>query len=322
MSRPEPAGPRLVGIVPAGGSGERLGADRPKAFVVLAGRAMLEWSVEVLQDVCDRVVVAVPEGYADEPGRVAGGPSRSASVRNAVDAAPEADVYVVHDAARPLLTEDLVRRCVDALVDGVDGAIAAAPVTDTIKHTDGQGACVSTLERSALWAVQTPAGVPRRGAAARAGRRRGHAGGRHRRRLAGRGGPAAGGRGGRPDRELQGDDAAGPADGRGGAGRAMLTDYHVHLRPDEYDATPAEYFTAENAERYRAAAAERGIAELGVSEHIHRFTAALDVWEHDWWRRNANDDIDAYNAFLREAGLKVGIEADLIRGLHCGFMQM
>jgi len=146
----------LVGIVPAGGSGERLGAQRPKAFVVLAGRAMLEWSAEVLGRVCDRVVVAVPEGYADEPGRVAGGRSRSESVRNAVNAAPEADVYVVHDAARPLLTEELVRRCVDALGAGVDGAIAAAPVTDTIKHTDGQGRVVSTLERSALWAVQTP----------------------------------------------------------------------------------------------------------------------------------------------------------------------
>jgi 2-C-methyl-D-erythritol 4-phosphate cytidylyltransferase len=77
-------------------------------------------------------------------------------VRNAVDAAPEADVFVVHDAARPLLTEELVRRCVEALGQGIDGAIAAAPVTDTIKHTDGQGRVVSTLQRSALWAVQTP----------------------------------------------------------------------------------------------------------------------------------------------------------------------
>ena len=146
----------LVGIVPAGGSGERLGAQRPKAFVVLAGRAMVEWSVEVLERVCDRVVVAAPEGYADQAGRVAGGRSRSESVRNAVAAAPDADVYVVHDAARPLLTEELVRRCVEALGEGIDGAIAAAPVTDTIKHADGQGRVVSTLERSALWAVQTP----------------------------------------------------------------------------------------------------------------------------------------------------------------------
>ncbi len=73
----------VVGIVPAGGSGERLGADRPKAFVVLAGRPLLEWSLEALRETCDRVVVAVPEGYEEPPDRVAGGESRSASVRNA-----------------------------------------------------------------------------------------------------------------------------------------------------------------------------------------------------------------------------------------------
>ncbi len=145
----------LVGIVPAGGSGERLGAQRPKAFVVLAGRPMLDWSVEVLRRVCDRVVVAVPEGH-DADDAVPAGRSRSESVRNATEAAPEASVYVVHDAARPLLTEELVRRCIEALGEGVDGAIAAAPVTDTIKHADGAGRVVSTLDRASLWAVQTP----------------------------------------------------------------------------------------------------------------------------------------------------------------------
>lgn len=94
----------------------------------------------------------------------------------------------------------------------------------------------------------------------------------------------------------------------------MLTDYHVHLRPDDYDATPDRFFTPENAQRYRAAAAERGIGELGISEHIHRFTAALDVWQHDWWQRNAKDDIDQYVEFLREQELRVGIEADMVRG--------
>jgi histidinol-phosphatase (PHP family) len=94
----------------------------------------------------------------------------------------------------------------------------------------------------------------------------------------------------------------------------MLTDYHVHLRPDEDDATPERYFTSENARRYRDAATERGIAELGISEHVHRFTAALGVWQHEWWEQNARDDIDEYNAFVRGAGLKVGIEADLVRG--------
>ncbi|MDX6670045.1 MAG: histidinol-phosphatase family [Solirubrobacteraceae bacterium] len=95
----------------------------------------------------------------------------------------------------------------------------------------------------------------------------------------------------------------------------MLTDYHVHLRPDD-PGTPAErYFTAANAERYREAAAERGIEELGVSEHVHRFRQALDVWEHEWWVRNAVDDLDEYVAFVRErTDLRLGIEADWVSG--------
>ena len=64
----------------------------------------------------------------------------------------------------------------------------------------------------------------------------------------------------------------------------VLTDYHVHLRPDDRDAIAERYFTAANADRYRTVAAERGIAELGVAEHVYRFTAALDVWQHDLWR--------------------------------------
>lgn len=158
----------LVGILPAGGSGERLGAERPKAFVVLAGRPMIEWSLDVLRATCERVVVAVPASELDravpftdragmpDPSEVSGGPSRSESVRNAVLAAPEAEVFVVHDAARPLLTADLVDRCVDALGEGVDGAIAATPVTDTVKQADAGGRVLATLDRAALWAVQTP----------------------------------------------------------------------------------------------------------------------------------------------------------------------
>src|SRR4051794_34482677 len=95
----------------------------------------------------------------------------------------------------------------------------------------------------------------------------------------------------------------------------MLTDYHVHLRPDGDDTPPQRYFTAANAERYREAAEEHGIAELGVSEHIHRFTAALDVWQHPWWRRWATDDLDAYVEFVREeTDLRLGFEADFVAG--------
>ena len=95
----------------------------------------------------------------------------------------------------------------------------------------------------------------------------------------------------------------------------MLTDYHVHLRPDE-DGTDADrYFTRENAERYRESAAERGIAELGVSEHVHRFAQALEVWTHPFWRRWAVDDLDAYCELVRaETDLKLGIEADFVPG--------
>jgi 2-C-methyl-D-erythritol 4-phosphate cytidylyltransferase len=146
----------VVGIVPAGGSGERLGADGPKAFIVLAGRPLLEWSVEALGAVCDRVVVAVPPGFEDGEDRVLGGDSRSASVRNALAAAPEAEVAVVHDAARPLVSRELVERCVAALAPGVDGAIAAARMTDTVKEAAPDGRVLRTLDRSVLWAIQTP----------------------------------------------------------------------------------------------------------------------------------------------------------------------
>jgi 2-C-methyl-D-erythritol 4-phosphate cytidylyltransferase len=146
----------VVGIVPAGGSGERLGADRPKAFVVLAGKELLDWSVDALAGVCERVVAAVPRGYEEAPDRVTGGASRSESVRRALEAAPEATVAVVHDAARPLVTSALVQACVDALEPGVDGAIAASRMDDTVKEAASDRRVVRTLDRSVLWRVQTP----------------------------------------------------------------------------------------------------------------------------------------------------------------------
>jgi 2-C-methyl-D-erythritol 4-phosphate cytidylyltransferase len=146
----------VVGIVPAAGSGERLGSDGPKAFVVCGGRPLVEWSVDVLRSVCDRVIVAVPEGVDDAgPDRVRGGAVRSESVRLALAAAPEASVVVVHDAARPLLTASLVRECIAGL-DGVDAAIAAAPMTDTVKQAGDGGVVERTLDRSRLWRIQTP----------------------------------------------------------------------------------------------------------------------------------------------------------------------
>jgi histidinol-phosphatase (PHP family) len=95
----------------------------------------------------------------------------------------------------------------------------------------------------------------------------------------------------------------------------MLTDFHVHLRPDSFPSEAAAHFTATNAERYREAARERGIELLGVAEHVHRFRQSLDVWRHPWWERNAVDDLDEYCGFVREeTDLKLGIEADFVAG--------
>lgn len=94
----------------------------------------------------------------------------------------------------------------------------------------------------------------------------------------------------------------------------MLTDYHLHLRPDEPDTTAERHFTADNVERYLEAARACGIEEIGVSEHVHRFTQALDVWDHPFWREQATDDLDAYCEFVASTPLKLGIEADYVPG--------
>jgi 2-C-methyl-D-erythritol 4-phosphate cytidylyltransferase len=148
-----------VALVVAAGRGERLGTPVPKAFAVLAGRPMVEWSVAALREVAaiGEIVVALPEGVAAPDGTIGvpGGTQRSHSVRAALAAAAgREDVVLVHDAARPLVTPALVAACLDALGDA-DAAIAAAPVTDTIKECE-DGRVVRTLDRARLWAVQTP----------------------------------------------------------------------------------------------------------------------------------------------------------------------
>jgi 2-C-methyl-D-erythritol 4-phosphate cytidylyltransferase len=156
-----------VAILLAAGTGERLGFDRAKAFVMLAGRPMLEWSVEALRRVADvdEVVVALPENEAAPEGTVGvrGGAARSESVRAALGAAGPGDRVVVHDAARPLVTRELVERTLAELeAPGCDAAIAATPVTDTVKRVGGARVVEETLDRSGLWAVQTPQAFRRR----------------------------------------------------------------------------------------------------------------------------------------------------------------
>jgi 2-C-methyl-D-erythritol 4-phosphate cytidylyltransferase len=158
-----------VAIVVAAGSGERLGAGRPKAFVAVGGRPMAAWSLDAIAAAgIPRAVVAVPPGQgaaAEESLQrdfplglafVEGGATRSESVRNALAAAgPGAEAILVHDAARPMVTPDLFTRTLAALAEA-DAAIAAARVTDTIKEAGADGIVVRTHERARLWAIQTP----------------------------------------------------------------------------------------------------------------------------------------------------------------------
>jgi 2-C-methyl-D-erythritol 4-phosphate cytidylyltransferase len=163
-----------VALIVAAGSGERLGAGRPKALVELAGRALLAWSIDALLASAgiEQIVIAMPPG-AEHPPQLSelrrvtivdGGASRSESVRRALGAAlkasepHESDLVLVHDAARPLLTPALAESVIAALATDpqADAAIAAMPVTDTVKRVDALGAVHETLDRSELWAVQTP----------------------------------------------------------------------------------------------------------------------------------------------------------------------
>jgi 2-C-methyl-D-erythritol 4-phosphate cytidylyltransferase len=163
--------PASAAIVVAAGSGERLGAGRPKAFVALAGRPMVAWSLDAIAAAgVPRAIVAVPPGHGaaaeealagaagDFPGGLAlveGGATRSASVRNALAAAGDVEAVAVHDAARPMVGAELFTRTLAALAH-VDAAIAAARVTDTVKEAGEDGLVVRTHDRSRLWAIQTP----------------------------------------------------------------------------------------------------------------------------------------------------------------------
>jgi 2-C-methyl-D-erythritol 4-phosphate cytidylyltransferase len=147
-----------VALIVAAGRGERLGSEEPKALVHVGGRPLVEWSVEVLSQVCDQVVVALPPGVHAPAGTlgVIGGAERSLSVRAAL-AASSGDPVLVHDAARPLVTVELAQACLDALdARDLDAAISAAAVTDTIKESGADRVVERTLSRSRLWAIQTP----------------------------------------------------------------------------------------------------------------------------------------------------------------------
>jgi 2-C-methyl-D-erythritol 4-phosphate cytidylyltransferase len=158
-------------VLAAAGSGERLGADRPKAFVRLGDLPLLAPSLERLDasEWVDAIVVAAPPGW-EEPSRllaeelgcskvsscVTGGATRGESVRLALAEVPQqAAVVLVHDAARPLLEDSTIERVLTALNEGWDGAVPGLPVADTVKRVDGDRV-VETLDRDGVRAVQTP----------------------------------------------------------------------------------------------------------------------------------------------------------------------
>ncbi len=159
-------------VVVAAGSGERLGAEHPKAFVAFGEDPLIASSVAALDDhpAIDGIVLVVPEGWeeratfmADDIGAgkasiaVAGGATRSDSVAAGVAEVPaDAAIILVHDAARPLVPADLIDRVLGGFADGADGVIPVLPIDDTVKRIDAAGRVVETLDRAALRAVQTP----------------------------------------------------------------------------------------------------------------------------------------------------------------------
>jgi 2-C-methyl-D-erythritol 4-phosphate cytidylyltransferase len=152
-----------VALVVAAGRGERLGSSGPKAFVMCGGRSMLEWSIDALKAVPEigHIVVATPPGIEAPAGTsgVFGGDERSHSVRAALHHTLAGDPVLVHDAARPLVTPEIIRAVLAGLDGDADAAIAAARVTDTIKQDAGPPTpptVARTLDRSGLWAIQTP----------------------------------------------------------------------------------------------------------------------------------------------------------------------
>jgi 2-C-methyl-D-erythritol 4-phosphate cytidylyltransferase len=163
-------------VLVAGGRGERLGGDRPKAFAGLGERVLLAESLERLEgsEWIDGIVVVVPEGWeepaillAEELGAgkvnsaVAGGATRADSVRAGLADVPD-DVLIVlvHDAARPLLPEEVIARVLGGLAEDWDGVVAGLPLADTVKRVDAHGRVAETVDRIGLYTIQTPQAFP------------------------------------------------------------------------------------------------------------------------------------------------------------------
>lgn len=148
-------GEKIWTIVVAAGSGTRFGS--PKQFSLINERRIVDWAVETSRISSDGVVVVLPTEQAEREGGVAGGATRSSSVRCGLAAVPsDATIICVHDAARPFASEFLFDEVIDAVCSGADGAVPGLPVVDTIKFIDSTNIVTSTPDRRQLVAVQTP----------------------------------------------------------------------------------------------------------------------------------------------------------------------
>lgn len=164
---------RVAAIIPAAGSGVRLGADVPKAFLALGGLSLLTRSALAMSTVADVLIIAAPADGLDEAGLqlaqvdaeihiVAGGEHRQESVANALRMVPEdVTIVLVHDAARPLVPIEVTQNVVAAIRNGAKAAIPVLPLVDTIKRVNNNGIAIETVDRNQLRRVQTPQGFDR-----------------------------------------------------------------------------------------------------------------------------------------------------------------
>ncbi len=164
---------RVAAIIPAAGSGVRLGADVPKAFLALGGLSLLTRSALAMSTIADVLIIAAPADGLDEAGLqlaqvdaeihiVAGGEHRQESVANALRMVPEdVSIVLVHDAARPLVPIEVTQNVVAAIRNGAKAAIPVLPLVDTIKRVNNNGIAIETVDRNQLRRVQTPQGFDR-----------------------------------------------------------------------------------------------------------------------------------------------------------------
>jgi 2-C-methyl-D-erythritol 4-phosphate cytidylyltransferase len=163
----------VAAIIPAAGSGVRLGADIPKAFLELGGLSLLTRSALAMSTVADILIIAAPVDGLDEASAqvaqvdaeihiVAGGEHRQESVANALRMVPEdVSIVLVHDAARPLVPFEVTQNVVTAIRGGAKAVIPVLPLVDTIKRVNNQGIAIETVDRNQLRRVQTPQGFDR-----------------------------------------------------------------------------------------------------------------------------------------------------------------